>query len=130
MKQAILSIIIVFATGTCFAQSDVKAVFGTLPRDEKNTHSGTLEQVLSNPRIVLDNEAYHVDSFYASILPAQPADLIGPFTIAGGKLDARTLNSLRDMGGKSGRLFIDNIKVSTPGGKSRVVNSIVIKYKR
>ena len=130
MKKIITLVVFLLIARAGSAQSEVKASFGTLPYDEKNIHSGTIEQILANPQIILNNKSYHVDSFFVSFLPAQPADLVGPFTSAGDKLSPRIMNSLRDMGGKKGILFIDNVMVSASGGKRIVTNNVLVKYTR
>ena len=86
----------------------------------------TVDEILANPRLAL-NRRWEVTGFTFSVLPNK-GEYWGPFTVSGAELSQVIKNGLKDHAGKSGQIFLEEVKVADRSDKPGSLNTVVVKY--
>jgi len=89
----------------------------------------TLNDVLANPSIYVNQPGYEILDFSIYLLPAGK-DLVGPYKIKGNTVDGTALDKIKELSKTdtgNGRIFIDDVHVKH-NGKTDAIMGINIKY--
>ena len=85
----------------------------------------TREEILSDPRLIVDPQTNKVVSFTFSMLP-KGRDLIGPFKIKGADFTPEIIKTLIEMRDPEGKILIEDIRVMEEDKMLRSYNSIIL----
>jgi hypothetical protein len=108
----------------CVSAQDVQLSFAGTTLTHKGYNTTNSAQLIKDHRLKAETSGYQVMSYQISILPKRN-DLVGPFTIRTGEDAPQSLKTFLPNASGS-KVFLDEIYVKSPDGKTRKSRSYVI----